>query len=210
MPERLTEYRVMLHPSSELEKAVRKQLEKIAEDVYGKKTDDVIFRVKTVEKQTNPRKIFIPGNGDVVELEIFPHITLGQKIVINEGDEDKVLQQLKEIATSFKPFTLYSTELGDYGENFTIFLAFAQSKDADGLVSIINKKMEPFLGKKKERRDILHITLLYDDVDPDNIEKTWKIISKDGLINKKLPVVSLWLWKNKQGWKPYKEFNLKK
>ena len=206
MPERLTEYRVLLHPSSELENTTRKQLEKIAENVYGKKADDVIFRIKTVKKQDNPRKVFVPGNGDVIEIDVFPHITLGQKIVINEGNEEKVLQQLKEIASSCKPFTLLSTELGDYDEDFTIYLAFAQSEEADELVSVINEKMKPFLSKEKEKRDILHITLLYDDADGGNIKKAWKVVDKNELVNKKLPVFSLWLWKNKEGWKPYKEF----
>lgn len=209
MSEKPLEYRVMIHPSGDLENALKEQLEIVAKDVYGKETNNVIFRVKTIEEQTNPRKLFIPGDGEIFEIEVFPHITLGQKIVINESDESKVLQQMTKVASETTPFTLISTELGDYGEDFTIFLAFAQSKSADKLVSLIGKELKPFLADEEEKRDILHFTLLYDDVNPENINKAWEVISKDGLVDKKLPVVSLWLWRNKKGWKPFKEFKLK-
>ncbi len=76
MPEKLTEYRVMLHPSGGLEGAVKEQLQAVALTVYSTCTDETDFCVKTVEKPTKPRHLFTPGNGDVPEIEVFPHITL--------------------------------------------------------------------------------------------------------------------------------------
>jgi len=207
MPERKTEYRAMIHPSDELSDLLREQLSQIAENVYKRKTDNVIYRVKTVKKQTNPRKLFALGDGEIIDTEISLHMALGQKIVIDEKNENEVLQRMEEVTSNTKSFTLISTELGDYGEDFTIFLAFSQSDEADNLTALIKEKMELFFPSEREKRDILHFTLVYDDVDSENIEKAWKVIDKSKLVNKGLPVASLWLWKNKGGWKPYKEFD---
>ncbi len=205
IPEKEIEYRVQIHPSGEMEEPLKEQLSLIAKKVYGKETDKVVYRVLRVKEQTNPRKLFIPGDGEVVEAEILPHIALGQKIMIEEKDEDKVIRRMKEIASVTKPFELYSTRLGDYGEDFTIFVAFSQSNEADKLVLKIREKMEQFSPSYKEKRDVLHFTLVYDDVNPTNIEKAWKVVEEDKLINKKLRVTSIWLWKNHR---PYKEFAL--
>jgi len=93
--------------------------------------------------------------------------------------------------------------LGDYGEDFTIFVAYSQSDEADKLVLKIGEQMEQFSPAYKEKRGLLHFTLVYDDVSPENIEKAWKVVEEDKLIDKKLRVTSVWLWKNH---KPYKEF----
>ncbi len=199
------EYRVEIHLSGEMEDSLKEQLSLLAKEVYGKETDKVVYRVLRVREQMNPRKLFIPGDGETVETEIFPHIALGQKIMIEERDEMKVLQRMEEIASATKPFVLNSTRLGDYGEDFTIFVAFAQNNEADNLVLRIKERLGEFSPIHKEKRDVLHFTLVYNDVSPANIEKAWKVIEKDKLTNKKLPVASIWLWKNH---KPYKEYTL--
>ncbi len=209
MSERKTEYRVMIHPSDELSDLLKEQLSQIAEKVYKRKADNVIYRVKTVKKQTNPRKLFAPGDGEIIDLEIPPHMALGQKIMTGEKDENEILKRMEEITSDTKPFTFVSTELGDYREDFTIFLAFSQSDKADNLLSAIEEKMKLFFPAEREKKDILHFTLVYDDTDPENIKKAWKVVDKSKLVNKELPVASLWLWKNKGGWKSYKEFPFK-
>lgn len=203
MSEGEIEYRVEICPSGELEDSLKEQLSLIAKKVYGKVTDKVVYRVLRVREQTNPRKLFIPGDGEIIEAEILPHIALGQKIMIEEKDEEKVIRRMEEIASDTKPFVLNSTKLGGYGEDFTIFIAFSQSNEADKLVLKVRDKMEQFSPANKETRDLLHFTLVYDDVSPTNIEKAWKVVEEDKLINKKLHVTSVWLWKNH---KPYKEF----
>ena len=205
MSEREAEYRVEIHPSGEMEELLREQLSLVSKMVYGKETDKVVYRVLRVKEQTNPRKLFMPGDGEIIEAEIFPHIALGQKIMIEQRDEEKVIKRMEEIATDTKPFLLTSIKLGDYGEDFTIFIAFSQSDEADGLILKIGEKMERYSPTHKEKRDILHFTLVYDDVSPENIEKAWKVVEEDKLINKKLNVTSIWLWKNH---KPYQEFTL--
>lgn len=172
MSERKTEYRIMIHPSGELHEPLKEQLSRIAKDIYRKETDDVIYRIKTVEKQSNPRKLFVPGEGEIIEAEVPPHMALGHKFLIDEQSEEKVLQKLKEITLTTKPFTLISTKLGDYGEDFTIFTAFSQSDDADHLVSKINEATKSLLPNEIEKWDTLHFTLVYDDASSENIEKT--------------------------------------
>ena len=203
MSKKKIEYRVEIHPSGMMEDFLKRQLPLIAKKVYGKETDKVIYRVIKVREQTNPRKLFIPGNGEVVEAEILPHIALGQKIIIEEKDEDKVIQKMNEIASNTKPFELTPTSLGDYGEDFTVYVALSQSSEADKLVLKIGEQMEQFLPAYEEKRDVLHFTLVYDDVSPENIKKVWRVVEEDKLIDKKLRVASIWLWKNH---KPYKEF----
>ena len=205
MSEIEAEFRVEIHPSGEMEELLREQLSLVSKMVYGKETDKVVYRVLRVKKQTNPRKLFISGDGEIIEAEIFPHIALGQKIMIEERDEEKVIKRMEEIATDTKPFVLESSRLGDYGEDFTIFVAFSQSDEVGGLILKIREKMERYSPTHKEKRDILHVTLVYDDVSPENIEKARKVVEKDKLINKKLNATSVWLWKNQ---KPYKEFTL--
>ena len=95
--------------------------------------------------------------------------------------------------------------MGDYGEDFTIFVAFSQSNEADKVVLRIGEKMEEFLPTYKEKRDVLHFTLVYDDASPANIKKAWMVVEEDKLINKKLRVDSIWLWKNNE---PYRKFTL--
>lgn len=197
------EYRVEIHPSGEMEDFLKKQLSLVAKKVYGKETDKVVYRVLKVREQTNPRKLFVPGDGEIIEAEILPHIGLGQKIMTEEKHEEKVIRRMEKIASDTKPFVLNSTRLGDYGEDFTIFVAFSQNNEANKLVLRIREKMEQFSPTYKEKRDVLHFTLVYDDVSPANIEKAWEVVEEDKLINKKFQVTSVWLWKNH---KPYKEF----
>ena len=204
MPEKEIEYRVQIHPSGEMNDSLTKQLSFIAKIVYGKETDKVVYRVLRVKQHSNPRKLYVPGDGEVVEGELLPHIGLGQKIVIEEKDEDKVIRRIEKVASDTKPFMLTSTKLGDYGEDFTIFVAYSQSDHIDELDLKIREKMKQFSPPgEKVFRDVFHFTLVYDDVSPENINKAWKAIEEDGLVNKELQVNSIWLWKNHN---PYKEF----
>lgn len=199
------EYRVMIHPAGEVEQTLKPQLATIAQNVYGKNTEEVIFRVKKVPEYTNRRKLFFPGNGEVVDLEVFPHITLSQKIEMDEGQEDVLFERMNRIAT-FEPFVLTSSHVGDYGEDFTIFLAYEDNKNADNLKDSVVAEFGEFFSQERETRDNLHTTLVYDDVSVENFKKAWKLIDKDGLVGKKLPVSSVWLWR---GLTPYKEFKFK-
>src|SRR3989344_1255961 len=204
----LCEYRLMIQPAGDLEDLLKAQLKKIAGEGYHKETDKVIFRVRTTNGQTNPRKLFIPGDGRVIGVEILPHITLSQKIVVNEDREGELVEIIKEIAHKISHFALTSTKIGDYGEDFTIFLAFEQSPSADRLVELINSRFGRFFSAEREKRDVLHTTLIYDDADSKNIEKAAKIIEENKLVGCTLPVDSLWLWKNQPGGQPCKEFRL--
>lgn len=210
MHEKLTEYRVMINPSSSLEVVLEKQLVNIAKNIYNRDTKNVIYHVRTMDKQVNPRKLFVPGKGNVLEGEIGLHMGISQIMLADEHEEKTLFQEMSKISKRINPFTLKSTELGGYGDNFTIFLAFAKNDEADKLVSLVEQNMKSLFKGEKEKRDILHFTLLYDDASKSNIEKSRKFLNEGALINMELPVSSLWLWKNKQGWKPYKEFHFNK
>lgn len=197
------EYRVMIHPAGEVEAALKPQLRIIATEVYGEDTNEVIFRVKKLPEYLNKRKLFFTGNGEVVDLKVFPHITLSQKIEMDESQEYIIEEKMKKIA-SRKPFVMQSSYLGDYGEDFTIFLAFVDNKEADKLKdSIVNEFGEERFSNDKETRDVLHATLVYDDESVDNFRKAWGFVDKEKLVGKILPVSSVWLWR---GLTPYKEF----
>ncbi len=195
----------MIHPAGEVEQVLKPQLATIARDVYGKNTEDVVFRVKKLPEHTNRRKLFFLGNGEVVDLEVFPHITLSQKIEMDEGQEYVLFERMGRVAT-FTPFTLTSSHVGDYGEDFTIFLAYEDNKTADNLKDTITAEFGEFFSQEKETRDILHTTLVYDDTNAENFKNAWALINKESLISKKLPVGSVWLWR---GLTPYKEFKFK-
>ncbi|MFH1971113.1 MAG: hypothetical protein ABIJ05_01885 [Patescibacteria group bacterium] len=197
-----TEYRVMINPSPDLASVIEKQLVNIARNIYNRDTKNVIYRVRATDKHTNPRKLFISGMGEVLEGEIGLHMGISQIMLVNEYEEETLFEEMSKISKKINPFILKSTVLGDYGDNFTIFLAFSKNNDADKLVSLIEQNMKPFFKGEGEKREILHFTLLYDDSSESNIRKAWKFIDESSLINMELPVSSLWLWKNKEGWKP--------
>lgn len=196
------EYRIMIHPAGEVRQVLKPQLARIAWDVYGRKTEDVIFKVKRLPEYTNRRKLFFPGNGEVVDLEAFPHITLSQKIEMDEDQEHVLEEKVKRIA-AFSPFIMQSSYVGDYGEDFTIYLAFEDSKEASRLKGMITTEFGEYFSKDKEKRDVLHTTLVYDDNNVGNIRKAWSLVDKDRLVGRKLPVSSIWVWR---GLTPYKEF----
>jgi 2'-5' RNA ligase len=200
----------MINATSSLKMILEKRLVSIAQNIYGRDTKNVIYRVKTMEKHTNPRKLFFQGYGEILEGEVGLHMAVSQKIVINEDKENILFQEISKIVKNINSFTLKSTKLGDYGENFTIFLAFSKNKQAEKMMLIIDQNLESFFDKEREKRDILHFTLVYDDSSEENIKKAWRVIDKSSLKNKDLDVSSIWLWKNRQGWKPYKEFRLMK
>jgi len=150
--------------------------------------------------------LFFKGNGETIEAEVPLHMGIGQKIVVNEKKETELLQAFEKITSEVKPFTLILKKVGDYGEDFTIFLSFSNNREVDSLISLIMEKMKPFFPAEGEKWDTLHFSLVYDDVTPENIEESWKVINKLKLTNKTMYVNSIWLWKNKEGWKPYKEF----
>lgn len=207
MPE--FEYRLMVHPTGDVGLRLKEQLKKIGGEVYHRETEKVIFRVRTTTSQSNPRKLFIPGEGKIIEVEILPHITLSQKMVIKEEHEGELVEIVEGIAQETKSFAMAATKIDDYGEDFTIFLAFAQSPSADRLIELISSRLGRFFTAEREKRDVLHTTLIYDDVDSKNIESARGIIEGNKLIGQKLSVDSLWLWKNKPAWQPYKEFRLR-
>ncbi len=198
------DYRIMIHPSGDIKELLENQLNIIAKEVYGKDTQNVVFRIKTEQSYGNRRKLFIPGGGEIIEMELAPHITLSQKIEIDEKDENKLIAMLENVI-KIRPFDLTSANLGDYGEYFTIFLSFSQNVHLDELRGRINDGFKDLFSKEKEKRDIPHITLVYDDMNERNFKKAWSVIDRNILMGKQISVKSIWLWK---GWSPYKEFKL--
>jgi 2'-5' RNA ligase len=203
------EYRLVLPPSGELETTMRNQLRVLARKIYNKDTDDVIFRIKTVAKYTNPRKLFVPGNGRIIQIKVPPHLTVSQKIQIDEQNEELLISLIKKVLIDIKSFALITSYVGDYGENFTIFVAFETNKEVDSLINSLKNFLSDYFTEEKEKRDILHSTLIYDDASKENINKARQLINKEALIKQKLLINSVWLWKNKHGWQPYKEFKLR-
>lgn len=195
----------MIHPVGEVEQVLKPQLALIARNIYGKKTENVIFRVKKLQKYANRRKLFFPGNGEVVDLELFPHITLSQKIEIDEDQEYILESKIKKLAV-FTPFEMRSNSVGDYGEDFTIYLAFELGKEVDKLRDLITAEFGEYFPRDQEIRDTPHITLVYDDSDVDNFRRAWTVVDKNKLLGKKMLVNSVWLWK---GMVPYKEFKFR-
>lgn len=206
------EYYIMIHPSGKFLKAFAKQIRKIAQEIYNEKNNQgqVIYRVLTAKKQTNPRKLFIPGDGKVVKFKISPHITLTPKIEIKEEKEAQLISNIREAIKGIPPFSLKPERIDDYGEGFTLFVAFRASKRIEALKGKLTPALKKSFSPRKELRDILHATLLYDDMNKDCVTKAKSLIDQDSVLREEFLVDTVWLWKNKPSWKPYKKFLLKK
>lgn len=205
-------YYIMIHPSGKFLQVFAKQIKKIAQEIYKGKDNQaqVIYRVLTVKKQTNPRKLFIQGDEKVIEFKISPHITLTPKIEIKEENETQLISKIRQAVQGISPFSLKPKRIDDYGEDFTLFVAFGASKKIEVLKSKLTRALKKFFSLQKELRDILHATLLYDDTNKDYVAKAKSLIDQDSLLKEEFIVDAVWLWKNKPSWQPYKKFLLKR
>lgn len=201
------QYRLMIHPSGEFKRIASSIAKKINKVIYGIQSSDVVYQIKTVKKQTNPRKLFIYGNGGKIKLISPMHITISPPLIAIS--ELEIIPTINKLLNNTSQFRLMTKRTGDYGENFTLYIEFNMPVEAKNLLKKINIMFERFI-EYKELRDNLHTTLVYDDVLPKNFQKAKDILRTSRTSFPKFGVREIWLWRiNSNEWVPIKKFKLK-
>jgi len=172
-------YFFAISPKS-LENAIISESKRLMKEIYGKKVEKIYYRIKTKSQLDNPRRMFIKGNGRVIEVELEPHISLVQGMEFYELKND-FIEKVKQICILYSPFNLEFARVGNYDMDFTFFIEFKNITGLEKLRLKLLKLSKPFLSDEgyKQHIDVNyvpHATVLYDDIDPKKVIKAYKLI----------------------------------
>lgn len=188
-------YYLTISPKS-LENTLISESKRLMRKVYGKKVEKIYYRIKTKDKLDNPRRLFIKGDGKVLEVEVNPHISLVQNIEL-ENIHDFV-EKTKEICRKYKTINLEFVGVGNYNMDFTFFVEFKKVPNLEKLRSELLKLSRPFLSDEEYKQHfevnyIPHATLLYDDIAPEKVTKAYKLLDIEKF-KKPVIVQEILLW----------------
>lgn len=164
-------YGLIISPKS-LEDSLISESKRLMKEVYGKEVNNIYYRVKTKSCEDNPRRLFIPGDGRVLEAEIKPHISLIHDLEIKDIKE--FTEKAKAICRKYQKIRLEFAEIGNYGMDFTFFVGFRPNRELEKLryelLQLTKSRISPSF--------LPHATILYDDIDPERIIKAYKLANK--------------------------------
>lgn len=180
-----------------LEKSLNSESKKLMKQVYGKDVNKIYYRIKTKTELDNPRRLFIKGDGKILEVEIEPHISLVHNIEL-EKVEDFILKA-KEICKKYRHMNLEYAGIGNYDMDFTFFVKFICPFELISLRLELLNLSKPYMSEAEYEQHtsvnyIPHATILYDDIDPKKVLAAYKLFD----INKftqTLEVNEFILWK---------------
>ncbi len=169
---------------------------RLLKTVYNKEVDLLYYRVETKQELDNPRRLFIKGDGRVIETQVKPHISLIHNIEL-ENPEDFILEA-RDICSKYAPIELTFNGVGNYDMDFTFFVGFNPEPELEklrnDLLSICKSHMsEEEYHHNVEKDYIPHATLLYDDVDPEKVMEAYRLLDRTKF-NKNIPVLEIVLW----------------
>lgn len=174
------------------------ECKRIVKAIYGREINSIYYRVKTLRTQENPRRMFMDGDGEILEFNIKPHITLGQDLSISEVNLPIFITKIEKALTNQHGFTLYPLSIGDYDQDFSFYLEFRTNPH---IVSIFNKILavsKNYLPEERyetysQRTFVPHTTILYDDIDPIKV-KTAEALLNRNLFYQPIKVTEVELW----------------
>ena len=172
-------YYLAISPES-LEDTLISESKRLMKEVYDRRVKKIYYRVKTKDKLDNPHRLFIKGDGRVLEAEIEPHISLVHNIELENIND--FIKEAKEICGRYNVIKLEFVGAGNYGMDFTFFVEFKNSPSLEKLRSELLRLSKPFLSEEeyKQHTDVNyvpHATVLYDDVDPEKLLKAYKLLN---------------------------------
>lgn len=187
----------MITPS-EFTNPIISESRRIFKKIYKKDIDGVYYRVKTAQYKGHIRRMYLKGNGEILEFIHIPHITLIGGIEITEKKLPDLINNLKKNLANRKKFVLNPLGIGDYDQAFTFYIEFEQNPI---LTSILKESLivtEKYLPNKKYKTHKLktfvpHTTILYDDIDPEKVKAAEEMLNKD-LLKHSIHVNELELW----------------
>lgn len=188
-------YFFAISPKS-LEDTLISESKRLMGEVYGKKVERIYYRVRTKDRLDNPRRLFIKGDGRVVEVEIKPHISLVHNIELE--DINDFVKKAKKICSRYEAFSLEFTGAGNYDMDFTFFVEFKNISSLEKLRFELLELSKPFLSDEEYRQHldvnyIPHATVLYDDIDPQKVNKAYSLLDVEKF-KKPVFVQEMFLW----------------
>ena len=138
------------------------------------------------------------GNGEILEFEVKPHITLVQDLEFPEEKVTDFIEKIKKVLLDQRKFMLNPIGIGDYDQDFTIYIEFQQNSSIDNLFNKLLSISQNFLSEERAERYrqkvfIPHATILYDDIDPEKIKKAEMQLDKT-IFSHSIEVSEIELW----------------
>jgi len=188
-------YYFVLSPIS-LEQSLISESKRLMKTIYDKDVNNIYYRVKTKNILDNPRRLFIKGDGRVLETEVKPHISLVHNIELESIND--FIQKAKAICEKHQVFDLEFAGLGNYGMDFTFFVEFKPSYELEIIRSQLLELSRPYLSDEEYRQHLdavytPHSTLLYDDIDPEKVTNAYKLLNI-GQFSTPITVKEILLW----------------
>jgi len=188
-------YYLAISPKS-LEDTLISESKRLVKEVYNKKVKKIYYRVKTKDRLDNPRRLFIKGDGRVLEAEVKPHISLVHNIELENVND--FAEKAKEICARYDDINLEFVRVGNYGMDFTFFVEFKSTPSLKELRSELLELSKPFLSDEEYKQHIdvdyvPHTTVLYDDIDPEKVARAYKLLDVEKF-KKSTLVQEILLW----------------
>ena len=165
-------YTIFIIPPEDIKKKIRGISQKIGTQIYNREFHNIFYRVKSKKQDTNPRKIFIQGDGQIFDFEIEPHYTLIEPFKVNKLSG--LIQKIERICKISQAFSLETISMGDHGEDHTLFIRLT-----DKAIDLHKKLFFAIHGTYPKKEHLPHISIIYDDSSEGNIRKAKKICGED-------------------------------
>lgn len=188
-------YYFVISPKS-LEDALIFESKRLMSEVYGKDVEKIYYRVETKDQLDNPRRLFIKGDGKVLETEVKPHISLVHNIEPENINDFAV--KAKEICRRYDAINLEFAGVGNYDMDFTFFVRFKINASLENLRSDLLRLSKSFMSNEEYLQHIdvdyvPHATVLYDDIDSDKVLRAYKMLDVEKF-KKSILVQEILLW----------------
>ena len=192
----MKKYYLVISPET-LRDTLVSESKRLMKDIYGKEVGNIYYRVKTKDQLENPRRLFIKGDGRVLEAEVEPHIALVHNLELE--DVDSFVKQAKGICNRYSVFSLEYLGVGNYDMDFTFFVKYKSIVALEKLRLELLELSKPFLSDDEYKQHIdvnyvPHATVLYDDMDPEKVSGAYKQLEAKKF-EKSVPITEILLWK---------------
>ncbi len=161
--------------------ALLSESRRLMKDVYERDVELLYYRMQTKQTLDNPRRIFIKGDGQVIEAEVKPHITLVQNIELENASD--FVHQAKAICSSYKPFELEYKGVGNYGMDFTFYVAFKRNEILEEIRERLLEICRDYMSAEAYDQHIAdtyvpHATVIYDDIDSEKVLQAYDLLDR--------------------------------
>ncbi len=179
-----------------LENVLTPESKRLMKEIYNKKVTSLYYRIKTKQQLDNPRRLFIKGDGQVIETEVKPHISLVHNI--EPKDIKDFITKAKNICIKHNVINLEFDKVGNHDMDFTFYVGFKNNPDLHKLRLDLLKLSRPLLTVEEYNQHIEvvyvpHATVLYDDIDPKKVNEAYKKFNI-GKFKKTILVQEVLLW----------------